>query len=79
MLCNIHKQLLASKQEPLELFCFILAVVLVTFVVLLLLHIVVCPPPLTLRKYHCGTMTVTARRGNRGALAADGTAHFFIS
>lgn len=71
----------ASKQEPLELFCFILAVVRVTFVFLLLLHIVVVFffSFLTLREYHCGTMTVTARRGNRGALAADGSTHFFIS
>lgn len=86
--CLPSHMLNASKQEPLELFCFILAVVCVSFVFLFLYHIVFSPPhpPLPTSErvcvcasvYHCGTLTVTAGRRNSGVLAADGSTHFFI-
>lgn len=69
----------ASKQEPPELFCFILAVVRVKFCFLVSPPHTFFPPPRErVNVCHCGTLTVTAGRRNSGALAADGSTHFFI-
>lgn len=74
-LSNVHRSaphmLYTSKQEPLELFCFILAIVYVSFVFLLIPHSVfffffflLLPLREYVNVHHCGTMTVTA--GRRG-------------